>query len=69
MRAFIVVLSVMLTGLVSGCATPTGGASLTDTTLTVQYDAERMARINRQARFRGVEVHWINPPTKREEDR
>jgi uncharacterized lipoprotein YmbA len=32
---------------------------------TVQTDAAYMQRVEQQARLRGIDVTWINPPTKR----
>lgn len=32
---------------------------------TVEEDTQYMARIERQARARGVDVTWINPPLRR----
>lgn len=32
---------------------------------TVQTDTAYMARVEQQARIRGIDVQWINPPSRR----
>ena len=34
----------------------------------VQEDAAYVAHVERQARFRGIDVHWVNRPVKRTAD-
>jgi hypothetical protein len=46
----------------AGCAT--GGSTMHRApTTTSNVDTARMAQIEREARARGVDVVWINPPT------
>lgn len=56
--------------LCSACATtqePTAtiASPARGTATTIQQDADYMARVEHQARIRGVGVTWVNPPVKR----
>lgn len=60
-------LSVLI--LLSGCASMDGkSSSLTrPSSSAVGYDEAYMARVERYARIRGIDLTWIHPPDKRPE--
>ncbi len=61
-------LACLLLSALAACAT-SGGSTASSSDKRLQpaqhrVDTERVAMIERAARARGVDVHWVNPPRK-----
>ena len=66
MRKTIAVLAVALVGSLTGCA-GTGQSNVAMSPFDSDVDWDKVTVITRDARARGYDVVWVNPPTKKKD--
>ncbi len=65
-----IILSAMIVSLfaLAGCSTVPSTSQVANSHVDNGNDNERMSRVNRVNRSRGVETLWINPPRRQSEN-